>query len=206
MRARETLAKSDQVAGGVPHGTTMSMALGWSYWDSMGLIGNGLNLRIKHGDCWNSLNFQWSLKEGNDRTKWKNPGFRAIYGLGIGDTVAGWWLDDACGYFVVRVRNKDIKSSYALTKSISKKLCIPTFSRFELQGPAQFFKIGTTCWFNHPSIYQNCFLFFSGAMSNFTEKHVGIDPFNSLDAQNTLFFVGRIVEPGIRFCEIFPVI
>ena len=69
MRARETLAKSDQVAGGVPHGTTMSMALGWSYWDSMGLIGNGLNLRIKHGDCWNSLNFQWSLKEGNDRTK-----------------------------------------------------------------------------------------------------------------------------------------
>lgn len=135
------------------------MALGWSYWDSMGLIGNGLNLRIKHGDCWNSLNFQWSLKEGNDRTKWKNPGFRAIYGLGIGDTVAGWWLDDACGYFVVRVRNKDIKSSYALTKSISKKLCIPTFSRFELQGPAQFFKIGTTCWFNHPSIYQNCFFF-----------------------------------------------
>ena len=105
---------------------------------------------------------------------------------------------------MVRVRNKDIKSSYALTKSISKKLCIPTFSRFELQGPAQFFKIGTTCWFNHPSIYQNCF-FFSGAMSNFTEKHVGIDPFNSLDAQNTLFFVGRIVEPGIRFCEIFPV-
>ena len=68
MRARETLAKSDQVAGvffswyHCVHGTTGLELLG------LGLIGNGLNLRIKHGDCWKSLNFQWSLEDGNDRT------------------------------------------------------------------------------------------------------------------------------------------